>query len=181
MSNTKFPRASVEILDLGREMVAGFTANPKIYPGPPIEPAELTNQIAAYVKARDALLDAQVLAKQAQENRDETLETLVSSMKSDIRYAENAVDYDDGKLHLIGWSGRRPNSSLSPPGQVRDLVSPDRGAGWIEFHWKAPPRWREGGGLPYPAPGTGGGYVDDSGDGAGNGGPRRESGRWEEV
>jgi hypothetical protein len=28
-------------------------------------------------------------------------------LKSDIRYAENKVNYDDDKLKLLGWAGKK--------------------------------------------------------------------------
>ena len=31
---------------------------------------------------------------------------MIKGMKSNLRYAENTVHYDDSKLKLIGWSGR---------------------------------------------------------------------------
>lgn len=42
-------------------------------------------------------------------------------MKGDIRYAENTVDFDDDKLKLIGWAGRKAKTPLVPPGQARLL------------------------------------------------------------
>jgi hypothetical protein len=47
-------------------------------------------------------------------------------MKSDIRYAENKVDYDDDKLKLIGWAGKKNPTPLAIPGQVRLLEAPKR-------------------------------------------------------
>ena len=38
-------------------------------------------------------------------------------MKADIRYAENTVNFDDDKLKIIGWAGRKERTPLAPPGQ----------------------------------------------------------------
>jgi hypothetical protein len=35
--------------------------------------------------------------------KDDVLEELIDALKSDIRYAENTVNFDDDKLKLIGW------------------------------------------------------------------------------
>ena len=59
-------------------------------------------------------------------------------MKSDIRYAENTVDFDDDKLKLIGWAGRKAKTPLAPPGQARLLETPKQGAGWVFLDWKKP-------------------------------------------
>ena len=63
---------------------------------------------------------------------------LVEALKSDIRYAENTVNYDDDKLKLIGWAGRKAATALTPPGQARLLEAPRQGEGWVFLDWKAP-------------------------------------------
>ena len=70
--------------------------------------------------------------------KDDALEELTDAMKSDLRYAENTVDYDDDKLKLIGWSGKKTATTLQPPGQVRQLEAPKQGSGWLFLDWKAP-------------------------------------------
>jgi len=59
-------------------------------------------------------------------------------MRKDLRYAENTVDFDDDKLKLIGWAGRKAPSHLTPPGQTRLLEVPRQGEGWVVLDWKAP-------------------------------------------
>ncbi len=59
-------------------------------------------------------------------------------MKADIRYAENTVDFDDDKLKLIGWAGKKAKTPLAPPGQTRLLEAPKQGNGWVFLDWKAP-------------------------------------------
>ena len=59
-------------------------------------------------------------------------------MKADIRYAENTVNFDDDKLKLIGWAGKKEATPLAPPGQARQLEAPKQGAGWVFLDWKAP-------------------------------------------
>jgi len=77
-------------------------------------------------------------AQAATATKDEVLADLVDSMKDDIRYAENTVDFDDEKLKLIGWAGRKTATALAIPGQARLLEAPKQGEGWVFLDWKAP-------------------------------------------
>nr|VFK31478.1 MAG: Fibronectin type III domain-containing protein [Candidatus Kentron sp. MB]VFK75527.1 MAG: Fibronectin type III domain-containing protein [Candidatus Kentron sp. MB] len=135
---SKFPSIEAKILDLGREVSAGLAANTDVYPAPPMSVADLDAAIATYEAAKEALVAAQAQAKLALEEKDRVLDVLVNGIKSELRYAENTVDYDDGKLKLIDWSGRRHKTPLAVPGAVYDLESSDRGAGWIALDWKKP-------------------------------------------
>ena len=81
---------------------------------------------------------AQATAEQTITARDEVVEELVEAMKADLRYAENAVDFDDDKLKLIGWAGRKATTALQPPGQARLLEAPRHGEGWVFLDWRAP-------------------------------------------
>ena len=63
---------------------------------------------------------------------------LRDALKSDIRYAENTVKFDDDKLKLIGWSGNQTPTALAPPGEVRQLEAPKQGEGWVFLDWKQP-------------------------------------------
>nr|VFK11459.1 MAG: Fibronectin type III domain-containing protein [Candidatus Kentron sp. LPFa]VFK24549.1 MAG: Fibronectin type III domain-containing protein [Candidatus Kentron sp. LPFa] len=141
---SKFPSVEAKILNLGREVSAGLAANTDIYPAPPVSVADLDAVIADYEEAKEALVAAQAKAKLALEKKDRVLDAVVASIKSELRYAENTVDYDDGKLKLLGWSGRRHKTPLALPGAVYDLESPDRGEGWIALDWKKP---KDGGNI----------------------------------
>ena len=61
---------------------------------------------------------------QATVDKDAALEELTEAMKSDLRYAENTVNFDDDKLKLIGWAGRKAATALQIPGQPRLLEAP---------------------------------------------------------
>jgi len=137
----RFPRTEAEIVTLAQAMVSGLTGTeglPNVYPSPPVVPAELTALINAYTTARNAAIAAQAAAEEATTTKDEALEDLADAMKSDIRYAENTVDFDDDKLKLIGWAGRKAKTPLAPPGQARLLEAPKQGEGWVFLDWKAP-------------------------------------------
>ena len=91
-----------------------------------------------YRRYRENLIAKQAAAEDATTAKDEALEELVKAMKSDIRHAENTVDYDDDKLKLIGWAGKKTKTPLAPPGQARLLEAPRQGEGWVFLDWKAP-------------------------------------------
>jgi len=65
-------------------------------------------------------------------------QNLIEAMKADIRYAENTVNFDDDKLKLIGWMGKKAPTALQPPGQSRLVEAPRQGDGWFFLDWKAP-------------------------------------------
>ena len=122
---------------LGQEMVTGLAANAAIYPSPPVSVVDLGTALNAYITAKNAATAAQAAAEQATATKDEALQALEDDMKADLRYAENTVDFDDDKLKLIGWGGRKAKTSLEAPGQARTLEAPRQGEGWIFLDWKA--------------------------------------------
>ena len=63
--------------------------------------------VSAYTTAKNAAVAAIAAAENATGTKDDALEALTDAMKSDIRYAENKVNYDDDKLKLIGWAGKK--------------------------------------------------------------------------
>jgi len=134
----RFPKAEAEIVALAQAMESGLADNAAVYPAPPVAPLDLTALISAYTTAKNAAIAAQAAAEEATTSKDEAMEDLADAMKSDIRYAENTVDYDDDKLKLIGWAGRKEHTPLAPPGQARLLEAPKQGEGWVFLDWKAP-------------------------------------------
>ncbi len=134
----RFPLKEPEIAQLAQEMGAGLAANILIYPAPPVSPLDLGALLSAYSTAKIALVAAQAAAEEATTTKDDVLDLLVDGMKSDLRYAENTVDYDDDKLKLIGWAGRKAPTALTAPGQTRLLEAPRQGEGWVYLDWKAP-------------------------------------------
>ena len=134
----RFPRTEAEVVALAEAMVSGLTANAAIYPAPPVAPLDLTALMNGYTTAKNAAIAAQAAAEDATTSKDEALEDLADAMRSDIRYAENTVDFDDDKLKLIGWAGRKAATPLASPGQARSLEAPKQGEGWVFLDWKAP-------------------------------------------
>lgn len=134
----RFPRTEPEVIALSQAMVSGLTANAATYPAPPVLPAALTTLVSAYTTAKNAAIAAVAAAEQKTSDKDDALENLTDAMKSDIRYAENKVNYDDDKLKLIGWAGKKAPTDLQPPGQARLLEAPKQGEGWVFLDWKTP-------------------------------------------
>jgi len=117
----RFPRTEPEVIALAQSMVSGLTANAVIYPAPPVVPLGLGALVSAYTTAKNAAIAAAAAAEDATASKDDALEDLADAMKSDIRYAENTVDFDDDKLKLIGWAGKKAPTPLAIPGQTRLL------------------------------------------------------------
>jgi len=134
----RFPLKEAEIVVLAEAMITGFTANVAIYPAPPVTALALTTAKNDYISAINAAIAAKAAAEVATTAKDDVLEDLVDAMKSDIRYAENTVDFDDDKLKLIGWAGKAAGIPLAVPGQLRSLEVPKQGDGWVMLDWKAP-------------------------------------------
>ncbi len=103
-----------------------------------MSPEQLRTALLEYVAAREAAVVGSAAAAQGTAVKDEALQTLIDFMKADIRYAENVMRFDDGKLRLLGWGGRKSRTSLETPGQVRALEVVREGEGWIVLDWKAP-------------------------------------------
>ena len=88
-------------------------------------------QLRQLISQRTSELETAVAAAEAATaSKDDALESLTDAMKSDIRYAENKVDFDDDKLKLIGWAGKKNPTPLAIPGQARLLEAPKQGDGW---------------------------------------------------
>jgi hypothetical protein len=133
-----FPRTEAEVAALAQDIIRGLTAHLEEFPNPPIEPAELQTSFDAYLTAREAAVGSAAAAADTVAKKDEALQILSDDMKAAIRYAENTTRFDDGKLRLIGWGGRKVRTSLEVPGQPRSLETLREGDGWILLDWKNP-------------------------------------------
>ena len=134
----RFPKKEAEIIALANRVADGFLMNRPIYPQPPFRSMWLIVKARYYLNYRDDLIAKQAAAEQATATKGQILEELIEAMKADIRYAENVVNFDDDKLKLIGWAGKKAKTPLAPPGQTRLLEAPKQGAGWVFLDWKAP-------------------------------------------
>jgi hypothetical protein len=133
----RFPKKEADIEALALAIAQGLWGS-AVFTNPPVNPMGLLVLVNAYRATRNTAIAAQAAAEQATADKDEALDELVEAMKSDIRYAENTVNFDDEQLKLIGWAGKKARTPLAPPGQARLLEAPRQGEGWVFLDWKAP-------------------------------------------
>ena len=134
----RFPLKEAEVVALAEAMITGLTDNVAVYPAPPVSVVDLTTAKNNYVTALNAAIAARAVAEAATTAKDEAFDDLVDDMKTDLRYAENTSNFDDDKLKLLGWAGKKAATPLAIPGQVRSLEVPKQGDGWVMLDWKAP-------------------------------------------
>ncbi len=134
----RFPKKEAEIQPLAMSIVLGLWNNQPVYPNPPVDVFALAGKMSLYINAKNNTIAAQAAAEQATTDKSEALENLIEAMKVDIRYAENTVNYDDDKLKLIGWAGKKAKTPIAAPGQTRLLEAPKQGKGWVFLDWKTP-------------------------------------------
>jgi len=134
----RFPTREADVAALAGNVIAGLTEYAEDFSTPPVSAENLKTALDSYLASRDKASVADGAAADAHGEKDEALETLVDSLRADLRYAEEAVKHDGEKLRKLGWGGRRPPSSLEPPGQARTLEAKRQGPGWVYLDWKEP-------------------------------------------
>jgi len=134
----RFPTREADVAALAGNVIVGLTESADDFPGPPVAAADLKVALDDYLATRDKASVADGAAAEAHGEKDEALEALVDSLRADLRYAEEAVKHDGEKLRKLGWGGRRPPTSLEPPGQARSLEAKRQGPGWVYLDWKDP-------------------------------------------
>jgi len=134
----RFPKAEAEIAALAQNIVTGLAANVADFPSPPVASAALAALLDSFITLCDEQVAAQAAAEQVTATKNAGLEELVTAMRADLRYAEDAVSYDDAKLTALGWGGKAAPMALEVPGQARALEAPQQGEGWVFLDWKKP-------------------------------------------
>jgi len=138
----RFPKTEAEIASLAYSIGVGLKYNNPVFPAPPVSWMGMGIKRIQFITARNGAMSAAAAAQTAVSEKDDALEDLIEAMKADIRYAENTVNFDDDKLKLIGWAGKKAPTALPSPGQSRLLEAPKQGAGggggWVFLDWKAP-------------------------------------------
>lgn len=134
----RFPRTEAETKALAQNIVTGLTASAVDFPAPPVAPAALQALLDSFITLGDEQVAALAAAEQVTTTKTAGLEELVTAMKADLRYAEDAVNYDDAKLTALGWGGKAAPTALEVPGQPRSLEALRQGEGWIFLDWKKP-------------------------------------------
>jgi len=133
-----FPTREADVVSLGKQVISGMREHADDFPAPPVGVDELEAYIDTFQQRSDAAGLAQGAAAEAVEEKGAALETLTASLRAVLRYAEDAVQYDSGKLKNIGWNGRKRRSELEVPGQAGILETKREGPGWIYLEWKRP-------------------------------------------
>ena len=134
----RFPEREAEIKALAQNIVTGLAANAADFPSPPVASVALAALLDSFITLCDEQVAAQAAAEQITATKNAGMEELVTAMRADLRYAEDAVSYDDAKLTALGWGGRAEATALEIPGQARALDAPQQGEGWIFLDWKKP-------------------------------------------
>ena len=134
----RFPKKETEITALADVLWIALWQNQAIFPVPPVHPAHIRGLLTRHQRSRIDFLAKRAAAEAATTEKDEALIDLTEAVKVDIRYAENTVNYDDDKLKLIGWAGKKASAPLEQPGQVRLLEATKQGEGWVFLDWKVP-------------------------------------------
>lgn len=134
----RFPKREPDLARLAHDLVNGLQANAEDFPSPPVSPDQLQQTLDTYDAAREAAITRYAHAVSGTQEKEEAMDSLIDEMKSTLRYAENTVNGDDGKLQLLGWGGRRARTANEVPGQVRTLELIREGKDWVFLDWKQP-------------------------------------------
>ena len=134
----RFPDREAEVKALAQNIVTGLAANAADFPSPPVASAALAALLDSFITLCDEQVAAQAAAEQVTATKNAGMEELVTAMRADLRYAEDAVNYDDAKLTALGWGSKAAPTALQPPGQARALEAPQQGEGWVFLDWKKP-------------------------------------------
>jgi len=132
-----FPRRQTDILALAGSIANGLTNSAAHFPSPPVAVAELEAAIAAATQASETATAAQAAAEQATAAKQAAFERLKAMMWADLRYAEDAVAYDDAKLTALGWGARKRRRPPAIPGQPLGLAAPHQAEGSVVLTWRS--------------------------------------------
>jgi len=132
------PKKEQEIITLARSMINGFTNNSDIFPSPPVNSTALQTSLDTFLEKSRETDAAEAVFLRKTEEKKEALENLNGDMKDDLRYAEQASDFDDTKLKTIGWGAPKAKTPLTAPGRVPDLSILEQGPGAIKLTWRKP-------------------------------------------
>ncbi len=134
----RFPDREAEVKALAQNIVTGLVTSAADFPTPPVASAALQALLDSLVTLCDDAVAARAASEQTTETKAAGLEELVTAMRADLRYAEDAVNYDDAKLSALGWGAKAPPTALEAPGQARALEAARQGEGWVFLDWKKP-------------------------------------------
>ncbi len=133
----QFPFTHADIMALAGSILAGLTDNPAVYPAPRVDLADFQARIDSCIQARAALTEAIAVKEMATTEHQKQIAELKDMMRQQLRYAENETGFDDDKLKLLGWAGKREGHSMVP-GQVRSLRAVEQGTDFVVLSWMSP-------------------------------------------
>lgn len=142
----RFPSREADVIALVDEMIAGYLANPGMFPGADV--GVLQGERLAYGAARDAQMVAKAQYALTTESKEDALQAIKNSMRHELRKSETDVVADAQQLKFIGWGPRRKAEASDLPGQPRSLDAVSQGKDTLHLDWKC------------PAPHSGGHVVD---------------------
>jgi hypothetical protein len=142
----RFPRLEVDVRTLVQHVVAGLDVNGALFPDPPIAVSVLRDTLDQYIARCNKLVAACAVAERATVAKNVELEGLMTQLKTNLRYAENTVDFEDASLSLLGWAGRAENTALKVPGQILMLTIVSQGEEGVVLGWARP---GDGGKIPF--------------------------------
>jgi hypothetical protein len=134
----RFPTREADIAQLGKRLISGMRENAEDFPASPVGADEIEAYLAAFQEKSDVAASAQGAATKAVDAKGKALQILTEGMRAVLRYAEDAVKYDSGKLQNLGWNGRKTRSELEVPGQASTLEAKREGPAWVLLEWKKP-------------------------------------------
>lgn len=134
----KFPLKQEEVLQLAENVLAGLKDNKATYSKPYFDLAELGAVIDSYRHDAEEKEKAKTAYKLAVVKKQEAFTVMAEKVRSQLRYAEATVDFDDEKLKLLGWSGKREPVALSVPGQPRELKAVGQKDASLVLSWTPP-------------------------------------------
>lgn len=134
----RFPDRDAEIKVLAERIVAGLAGSAADFPAPPVPSADLHALLSSFITLCDEQVAAKAAAEQATAAKQAAREHLIAAMRADLRYAEDAVSRNDGKLTALGWGAKAAPTPLEAPGQSGALEALHQGEDWIGLRWIKP-------------------------------------------
>ena len=96
--------------------------NNPTFPQTPVHPMLVRTKKLIYQSRHNTFMAARAAAESAVADKDTAIEELTDALKSDIRYAENTVNFVDDKLKLIGWAGKEAGSCFVAKSLLRRVA-----------------------------------------------------------
>jgi hypothetical protein len=134
----RFPKTEADIIVAAQALIGGLTANPTVFPAPPVTALELQAQLDSVLGICDEVNAHEAAGKMLTLTKQGAYEELCDGMKGVYGYAETAVAPNYDQLLLIGREIRKTPSAPDIPGIPRNFEATRQGEGWVFLDWKSP-------------------------------------------